>query len=401
MPFIFLTKPLQGEATKKALIDAIVDDLTYLNTLVESLRQVNIPNGSFEVDNDGDGVPDKWIRILFATSSAGVRVSGGGDMGQYSFKFTSVGGAGSGGGYLLSFDYFECGPLRTVQVSWQLKSSVANIRNKVELLWYDNAQNQIGSTVLYDNQTNNPTVWTRMVSAAYPPSTARYGKLRITGADSSNAVAGSVEFDDFQFNQDGLFLKQTTYDTAGTFTWICPANVFVARVTLIGGGGGGSVGATLNNANGGGGGGGGGQLQQSLVPVTPGTSYAIVVGAGGAAEANGSDSTFATTTVVAKGGTHGTTGFSGGAQTGGPGGTGGTGQLTIDGTAGRNGTLNAPPYNGPGGAGADSIQGQRGGTGGVYSGGDATAGVGYGAGGGGGNQNPAAAGAAGRAIIEY
>lgn len=398
MPFVTITKPLQGDATKKALIDAIIDDLTYLNSVLSSVRTLSIPNGSFELDTDADGIPDQWTRTLFSGGSTAI-VSSGGNIGKYSFKFTSPGGGGNGGGYLDSADFFEVSPLRYVQVSWQLKSSVINIRNKVEIRWYDNALNFISAIAIYDNQVNNPTVWARMVSAAYPPATARYAKLRITGADSSNTNAGNVEYDDFQFNDAGLFLRQTVFDTAGTFTWKCPPGIYVARVKLIAGGGAGAGSAPLNQANGGGGGGGSGQYAESLVPVTPGTNYTIVVGAGAvpAGSGAGANSTFGTTTVIAAGGGPGQSGIAPGSQAGGPGGTGGTGQLLIDGNVGRSGVLNSPPWNGEAGAGADSVQGGRGGVGEDYIGRVFTNGISYGAGGGGGGGN----GAAGRAIIEY
>ena len=74
--------------------------------------------------------------------------------------------------------------------------------------------------------------------------------------------------------------------------WVCPAGV--TRVRLVGfggggGGGGGYGGATVTNWWAGGGGGGGGAVQGEVeVDVTPGTTYEVVVGAGGTAGTGGS-----------------------------------------------------------------------------------------------------------------
>ena len=66
-----------------------------------------------------------------------------------------------------------------------------------------------------------------------------------------------------------------------TQSWTAPAGVTVVDLMLVGGGGagGGVVGGGSGSA--GGGGGGGGVVIHS-VPVTPGTSYTVTIGAGGA-----------------------------------------------------------------------------------------------------------------------
>jgi subtilisin family serine protease len=95
-----------------------------------------------------------------------------------------------------------------------------------------------------------------------------------------------------------------TQSAAGTYPWTAPANVTQIVVRLWGGGGAG--GGSKYNKPAKGGGGAGGQFAESTVTVVPGSSYTIVVGDGGLGSVNdgtiGGDSTFATTTVVAKGG---------------------------------------------------------------------------------------------------
>ena len=96
-----------------------------------------------------------------------------------------------------------------------------------------------------------------------------------------------------------------SFKTSDTFT---PSFTGTVQVLIVGGGGGGG-------ANIGGGGGGGGVIYMPSVNVTAGTGYSIVVGAGGASETNGQNST-AFTAIAAGGGRggkyHAGSGFSGG-----------------------------------------------------------------------------------------
>ena len=79
-----------------------------------------------------------------------------------------------------------------------------------------------------------------------------------------------------------------SYTTPGTYTWTCPAGVTTARVPVAGGGAGGCMlelvyGIKVGFS------GGSGALITSTVPVTPNSSYSIVVGAGG----SGGDGSYA------------------------------------------------------------------------------------------------------------
>lgn len=105
------------------------------------------------------------------------------------------------------------------------------------------------------------------------------------------------------------------YTTSGTYTWICPVGVTSVSVVCVGGGGSGSFGTGTYNGNGrgggGGGGGGGGLGYKNNISVTPGNSYTVVVGAGGASVTGttvvlngnpGGDSYFINSTTVKGGG---------------------------------------------------------------------------------------------------
>ncbi len=231
---------------------------------------------------------------------------------------------------------------------------------------------------------------------------------------------------------------QAAFTASGS--WVCPAAVTQVAVLLVGGGGGG--GGVAASTYGAAGGGGGGAVIQRDVPVTPGTSYTITIGAGGAGGtlggngAQGGTSSFGTLLSAPGGGggggagtagagLSGTTGAGGGGAGynsnssvtyvcggggGGSGGTGGTGAgnpsvlvgsagnpgfsggsaisgsaTAVTGGAGGNGTLG---YGGGGGGGsmvanAQGLGSQGGGNGaaGTASGGAAAANSGSGGGG--------------------
>jgi len=187
---------------------------------------------------------------------------------------------------------------------------------------------------------------------------------------------------------------QSEYIAPGNYTWVAPANVVSVSVLTIGGGGGGS-----QSGSGGAGGGGGGLSFKNNIAVTPGTSYTVTVGTGGArgslTGSNGGNSFFQSIgQVSARGG--------GGAQSALIGGLGsgpinGTGSTAGDGggatTASAGGGGGASGYNSSGGlggtapnaGGSSTNGGGGGGAGGSADAGGGGGGVGiYGAASGGG-----------------
>lgn len=182
-------------------------------------------------------------------------------------------------------------------------------------------------------------------------------------------------------------LKAKVFASPGTYSWTAPAGITKVHVLCVGGGGGGSYAGYGDS-----GGGGGGTGFINYYTVVPGTTYTVIVGAGGTANdnsagGNGGDSYFVSNLTVAG------YGGRGGGQTinnalgggfrglgGGPGGKGG-----ITGAGGAAGGGGAGGYDGAGGDGgsylADGSAGQGGGGGGG-AGQDSV--IGFGGGGGGG-----------------
>lgn len=162
-----------------------------------------------------------------------------------------------------------------------------------------------------------------------------------------------------------------TFTTVETTSWTAPSGVTEVEVLVVAGGGGGG-------APGGGGGGGGGVIYRPRYPVTPGQSYTVTVGDGGAAgvynvsaATNGGNSVFDTLTAIGGG-----NGGQNSANAGGNGGSGGGGGggANVSGGAGTQGqghaggstNSNQQGYGGGGGAGGPGGNAVQGGN---YSGG--------------------------------
>lgn len=168
------------------------------------------------------------------------------------------------------------------------------------------------------------------------------------------------------------------FNTVGTSSWTAPAGVTSVTVEAWGGGGAGG-GATANPAKGGGG--AGGQYVRKVLTVVPGNGYAIVVGAGGvgstAAGSSGSDSTFASSLVVAKGGAGGSNAVNGVAGVGST--VGGVGDVVYAGGRGSSGASSGGGGAGGGGAGTSGAGGSASdvtaGTGATVGGGSGGAGL--------------------------
>jgi hypothetical protein len=147
-----------------------------------------------------------------------------------------------------------------------------------------------------------------------------------------------------------------TYTTSGS--WTCPQGVTSVQVEAIGGGAGGRSSANTNGHVTGGGG-GGAYSKRNSITVNPGTTYSFTVGAGGASDTAGLNTTATINgvTIIARGGSLG--------QTSGTlfrtGGAGGTFNALTDGDSGYNGGNGGSGY----GLGSGTNRGSGGGGGGA------------------------------------
>lgn len=73
-----------------------------------------------------------------------------------------------------------------------------------------------------------------------------------------------------------------TKEFTSSGSWVCPGGVYSAEFLVVGGGGaGGGVGSSVATNRTAAGGGGGGAVKRLTLPVTPGSTYTITIGAGG------------------------------------------------------------------------------------------------------------------------
>lgn len=394
MAYIAITPPAQGDPTKASLASALAGNDAYFFQQVAGIKALGIPNGSYELDSDADGIPDGWVRTVSGgvtgardTNTATADVTGRAH-GSSSFKFTMPGANAGATGTLESEDYFEVTNCRDFHISWLAKFGASTLNAAITVRWYDNTKAFISSATLFSSATGLPTTEFAMFSGgARLPSTARYAKIRITMTD--NATAGVAYFDDFrigvEFPNKVQFVR--TAQTGGFASWKAPSSIYCVRVTCVGAGGGGA-GAPLGSSIGGGGGGGGG-MGVKYVLVAPASVYAVSVGAGGDGGLTttdgtaGANSTFASTVVIGNGGGGAVDG--GGSGAGGTGGSG-TGDIVTTGTAGTGGS--SGDTGGDGGA-SSMGGGGNGSTTAGFSGGDGSV---FGGGGGGCGESSSATG---------
>lgn len=101
-----------------------------------------------------------------------------------------------------------------------------------------------------------------------------------TDANCHFELEGAANFGGYKVAtvNSSLFTRSAYYSAPGTHSWVCPPGVNYVRATLQGGGGAGGGGHTATYT---GGGGGGGSAVVMDIPVVPGNTYTITVGAGG------------------------------------------------------------------------------------------------------------------------
>lgn len=155
-----------------------------------------IGNGSFEDGVDAAGHPNGWDVTTYTGSTFAVDDTDSAHGGS-SAKGVSI---GNGGAQLITEDFTPCDESNQIEWRFLIKSTVADVRNLVEIVWYDADQALLSATSIYDNSTTNPTSWTAYQGIATPVASARYFKIRATLCHASDATAGTSRIDGIEIN---------------------------------------------------------------------------------------------------------------------------------------------------------------------------------------------------------
>ncbi len=193
---ITLDEVQPGKPVTNDLMEKIKYNFDYLYGLLGASGVIGVPNQSFEIDADEDGVPDQWTKNLYAGGGGAYETD---DVihGARAFKFTHPGGAGNGGGYLTS-DYIEAAGGSHVGLRLWLKCSAAGIKVEAKLLCYDEDKIALAGgdadRTAYTSVAN-PIVWANVGGTVDLPADTRYVKVQLHGGVDDTDVAGTVLFD--------------------------------------------------------------------------------------------------------------------------------------------------------------------------------------------------------------
>lgn len=295
-----------------------------------------------------------------------------------------------GGRRLPEYEIVESSSLINEGDSMSFTVNTLNVPNNTTLYWtIQNVSsapavlfpNGTSGTVTINNNTGNVAISTNIYNDNYSlgPTTSYIFALQLR-TDSAEGTIVKTSDQVTIYNTWGA----RRYYTAGSHTFIVPPGVTKISYAVIGGGGGGAVGTENFGA-----GGGGACAYRNNVPVTPGETVTVFVGAGGA----GAPATYLNSATAGSPGSSGQTSYIevAGVRTNAGGGVGGQG----NGAQASGGTVSGTRTGGgAGGKGGARLAAGGGGAGGFTgAGGDgarwwspavaATAGSGGGGGGGG------------------
>lgn len=153
-----------------------------------------IANGSCELDDDGNNLPDDWIITEYDATSTVILDTDDPNHGTKCLKFVST---GLGGGIAES-TLLEVSGSQNLSLAFDVKSSVVDVRNRVEMKWYDKDQILLATSGIWDESAANPTSWTEMEFSVITHASAKYGKMFVYGCHNSDATPGETRFDNMR-----------------------------------------------------------------------------------------------------------------------------------------------------------------------------------------------------------
>lgn len=190
-----------GKPVTQPFLRKIKDNFDHLYGTTGSASSGGVPNGSFEIDSDVNGVPDQWDASAYSGGSVAIDATNA-VHGLNCIKMVHPGGAGNGGGTLRS-DYIECSAFVRTTIGFIHWATAAGMKNQVLAHYYDKDHVELGSgspATIYSS-TANPTSATAFSYREMPPSGAKYIKIKLVGGYTDTNVAGTAYFDDIWIAQ--------------------------------------------------------------------------------------------------------------------------------------------------------------------------------------------------------
>lgn len=222
------------------LQDSLLNQLAYVENINPDSSAADssgnlVDNGSFELNTLADGkTPDSWTLTEYAGSTNDLSATSA--IGAFAMHGAST---GSGGCNVITTDYFEASGGETYTLAFYLQSTVADVRNLVQIHWYTSAKAFISSSNVYDLSAGNPLVYTRQLSTATAPATARFGKVQMYACHPSDATVGETWYDGVELINSSLgggFIAGTSIvfvQSAAPTGWTFPAETS-DRVLMFG-----------------------------------------------------------------------------------------------------------------------------------------------------------------------
>lgn len=200
MPFeVIDTAEIQVKKPVTArLLEKIKNSMDFLNGRIGTIDLQGIQNGSFEIDSDGDGVPDNWVRALYP-GGTGLIDTAAATHGTNAFKFTHPGGVGNGGGTLTS-DYIPFSHLHKGLIDFIHHVSSGIQRKLVQISFYNKAKVFISTATVYDHLAAIPAAPFYFLAGFTPPAGTCFIKIILTGGHTSDSTAGVGWFDGIRLN---------------------------------------------------------------------------------------------------------------------------------------------------------------------------------------------------------
>lgn len=183
-------------------------------------------NGSFENTTVDATKPDSWT--IVETSTGTVEIDTADPFhGDKALKFTSV--DASGAGSATNTPRFPVAADRTVNVSFEYKSTSATSRTLIQIRWYDKAGAVLTTDTILDEGTNNPLSYEYFGTQVFPPANAATAEIILQGmASGGTTTVGSTLIDNVIAKEYGDAPQLGSLANSGVLTTF-PLN----KITLL------------------------------------------------------------------------------------------------------------------------------------------------------------------------